>query len=175
MSTRSNKRTVGLLLLVVCGMFGFGFAMVPLYSVFCELTGLNGKTGVVRADELDGVVDTSREITVEFLGTVNSAMSLDFRPVKTRMRVHPGQIYEVSYNAKNASDKATVGQAVPSVTPMVASKYFSKTECFCFTRQRFESGEGRDMPVRFVVGKDLPPDVSTITLSYTFFQIDDES
>ena len=154
-------------------MFGFGFALVPLYDIFCEITGLNGKTGVVEESAVPDTVDTTREITVEFVANVNSALPWEFRPVQKKMRVHPGQVYSASFVAHNLADRTLVGQAVPSVSPAVASRYFDKTECFCFTRQRFEAGESREMPVRFVVGTRLPKDVSTVTLAYTFFNADD--
>lgn len=163
------------LLLVVIGMFGFGYALVPLYDVFCEITGLNGKPGVVQAQALGKGVDQSREVTVEFIGNVNSSLKWQFYPLSKRMQVHPGKVYETTYYAKNLSDVDVVGQAVPSVTPAVGSKHFNKTECFCFTRQAFAAGEGREMPVRFVVDTGLPKEISTLTLAYTFFKVDNES
>jgi cytochrome c oxidase assembly protein subunit 11 len=169
---RANIRSAGRLGLVVLAMFGFGFALVPLYNVFCEITGLNGKTGVVEAGALDGVVDYSRTVTVEFTGSVSSRLPWEFAPVDYKMKVHPGKIYEASFIARNLASVAKVGQAVPSVAPAVASKYFDKTECFCFTAQRFEAGETRELPLRFVVGAGLPPEIKTVTLSYTFFERD---
>lgn len=168
-------RLVRNLFLVVIGMFGFGYALVPLYDVFCEITGLNGKPGVVQAEALSEGVDQSREVTVEFIGNVNSSLKWQFYPRTKRMRVHPGEVYEAQYYAKNLAASDVVGQAVPSVTPAVASKYFNKTECFCFTRQAFAAGEGREMPVRFVVDTRLPSAISTVTLAYTFFRVDNES
>lgn len=156
-------------------MFGFGFALVPLYDVFCELTGLNGKTGVVQASALDGAVDESRLVTVEFTANVNSGLPWEFAPVNYKMKVHPGKVYEASFIARNLAAATKVGQAVPSVSPATASRYFDKTECFCFTAQRFESGEQRELPLRFVVGKNLPSEIKTVTLSYTFFERDKKS
>lgn len=171
----SNTRLVRRLLLVTLGMFGFGYALVPLYDIFCEVTGLNGKPGVVQAESLDGEVDRTREITVQFVGQLNSSLPWDFYPIEKTMKVHPGEVYETQFYAKNLSAQPLIGRAVPSVAPAVASKYFNKTECFCFTQQSFAAGEGREMPVRFVVGTSLPKDVSTVTLAYTFFKFDDES
>lgn len=168
----ANLRSAGRLALVVLAMFGFGFALVPLYNVFCEITGLNGKTGVVEATALDGAVDYSRLVTVEFTGSVNSRLPWEFAPVNYKMEVHPGKVYEASFVARNLASSARVGQAVPSVAPAVASRYFDKTECFCFTAQRFEAGESRELPLRFVVDADLPPEINTVTLSYTFFERD---
>ena len=166
---RANGRTARRLAVVVLAMFGFGYALVPLYDVLCEITGLGGRTGVVAAGSLDGGVDTSRTVKVQFLGTVNSRLPWEFRPNVASMEVHPGQVYETSYFARNLSETATVGQARPSVAPSVASLHFNKTECFCFVQQEFAPGEARDMPVRFVLSRELPAEIVTVTLSYTFF------
>jgi cytochrome c oxidase assembly protein subunit 11 len=151
-------------------MFGFGFALVPLYDVFCEITGLNGKTGVVEASELDGRVDQERLVTVEFVASVNSRLPWKFTPERRQMQVHPGEIYEAKFVARNLASEAMIGQAVPSVAPATASRYFNKTECFCFSQQRFEAGEERRLPVRFVIDRALPSNIGTVTLSYTFFK-----
>ena len=166
---QANGKTARRLAVVVLAMFGFGYALVPLYDVLCEITGLGGRTGVVEAGALDGAVDTSRTVKVQFLGTVNSRLPWEFRPGVASMEVHPGQVYETTYFARNLSDTATIGQARPSVAPSVASLHFNKTECFCFVEQEFAPGEARDMPVRFVLSRDLPADIATVTLSYTFF------
>lgn len=158
------------LVFVVIGMFGFGYLMVPLYNVLCDITGLNGKTGVIssaQASEL--VIDEDRWINVEFTGTVNVSGPWEFRPAQASLKIQPGKPYSVSYVAKNLADRQIVGQAVPSVAPRQASKYFSKTECFCFTNQVFEANEEKDMPVVFVVDPALPKSVDSIVLSYTFF------
>lgn len=166
---RGNRRLALRLAVVVVAMFGFGYALVPLYEVICEITGFGGRTGVAEESSLDGVVAADRTVTVEFLGTVNSALPWEFRPTVASMRIHPGEVYETKYLARNLSAAAVVGQARPAVNPSAAAVYFSKTECFCFTQQRLEGGEQRLMQVRFVVGRELPADIRTITLSYTFF------
>ena len=166
---QANGRTARRLAVVVLAMFGFGYALVPLYDVLCEITGLGGRTGVVSASALDGAVDTNRTVKVQFLGTVNSRLPWEFHPNVASMEVHPGQVYETTYFARNLSDAATVGQARPSVAPSVASLHFNKTQCFCFVEQKFAPGEARDMPVRFVLSRNLPADIETVTLSYTFF------
>ncbi len=166
---RANRRFALKLAGLTLAMFGFGYALVPIYNVFCEITGINGKTGRVEASALDGAVDLSREVTVEFITSVNGSFALEFEPEVTRMTVHPGGLYEASFVASNLSDRATVGQAVPSVAPSSAASHFNKTECFCFTQQSFKARESKRMPVRFVVDRDLPEHVRTITLSYTFF------
>jgi len=167
----ANRRVVTRLAVVVLGMFGFGFALVPLYDVFCQVTGLNGKTGRIELEQaLSDNVDTGRMVTVEFLATVNSELPWEFRPVVKKIRVHPGEVTEVSYHARNLNDHSVTGQAVPSLAPGLAAKYFNKTECFCFTRQTLGPREARDMPLRFVVDPDLPVDIRTVSLSYTFYQ-----
>ena len=154
---------------VVVGMFGFGFALVPLYDVFCEVTGLNGKTGdnPVVVNTLQ--VDTSREIEVEFVASLNEGMPWEFKPLQHSVTVHPGQPTRIEYVAINRTDETITGQAVPSVSPGQAAEYFQKKECFCFTEQKLEPGEEKRMPVIFVVDPELPDDVSQLALSYTFF------
>ena len=168
-TARANRKTAGRLAVVVLAMFGFGYALVPLYDVLCEITGLGGRTGVVAANALDGEADTSRTVKVQFLGTVSSRLPWEFRPEVASMEVHPGRVYETTYFARNLSTVGTIGQARPSVAPSVASLHFNKTECFCFTRQEFGPGEARSMPVRFVLGRDIPAEIEVVTLSYTFF------
>jgi cytochrome c oxidase assembly protein subunit 11 len=154
-------------------MFGFGFALVPLYDVFCDITGLNGKTGRVEASEINiDQVDRSRTIEVRFLANTNTGLPWSFEPLVKKMEVHPGQIYEAVYRVRSASASKTLGQAVPSVSPGLAAKHFNKTECFCFTQQSLEARETRDMPIRFIVGTDISEDIEQITLSYTFFSLD---
>jgi cytochrome c oxidase assembly protein subunit 11 len=154
-------------------MFGFGFALVPLYDVFCDITGLNGKTGRIEAAEIDaGQVDTSRTIEVRFLANTNTGLPWQFEPLVKKMEIHPGQVYEAVFRVRSASEQTTLGQAVPSVSPGLASLHFNKTECFCFTQQELAGRETRDMPLRFVVGTGISEDIQQITLSYTFFSLD---
>lgn len=167
---RANRRLSLRLTVVVVAMFGFGYTILPLlYDAVCELTGLGGRPAVAQESQLSGIVDAERLVTVQFLGTVNSALPWEVRPTVTKMRIHPGRLYDATYFARNLSSNATVGTATPTITPTKAALYFTKTECFCFSEQKFEGGEGREMPVRFVVGAGLPPGIHTITLSYTFF------
>jgi cytochrome c oxidase assembly protein subunit 11 len=145
--------------------------MVPLYDVFCDITGINGKTGRIELEEaLSQQVDEDRLVTVEFLAMVNSDLPWEFRPMIRKIRVHPGEITEVNYYARNKTDHPVAGQAVPSLAPGLAAKYFNKTECFCFTRQSLGPGEGKKMPLRFVVDPELPDNIRTVSLSYTFYQ-----
>lgn len=159
---------LGLLAVV---MFGFGYAMVPLYDKFCEITGLGGRTGeqVVESELVEGV-DESRNVTVHFDANVNSGLPWRFEPQEVMKEVHPGRLYETTYLATNESDRTVVAQAVPSVAPGKASLYFNKTECFCFTEQVLAPGESREMPVRFIIDPQLPARVNLVTLSYIVYE-----
>ncbi len=169
---QANRRMFRRLGLAALAMFGFGYALVPLYNVFCEVTGLNGKpTG--RIESAAAVTpDRSRTVTVEFTASVHRGMPWEFRPEQKRMQVHPGEEMVARYTARNATSDTIVGQAIPSVSPGLAAAHFRKIECFCFSRQELKAGETREMPVRFVVDPDLDPAVRTVTLSYTFFNTD---
>ncbi|MFV9615823.1 MAG: cytochrome c oxidase assembly protein [Gammaproteobacteria bacterium] len=165
----ANKKVVQNLLFAVLGMFCFGFALVPLYDVFCEYTGLNGKTGVQYVSEEQMQIDTSREIKVEFLANLNDGMPWEFKPLATAVRVHPGEATRIEYVARNKTDRDIIGRATPSVSPGQAAAYFQKTECFCFTEQVLKAGEEKIMPVVFIIDPAIDEDVNEITLSYTFF------
>jgi cytochrome c oxidase assembly protein subunit 11 len=171
---QANRRTTKKLFLTVAGMFAFAIVvMPPLYTLICDITGLNGKTGRIEKERaLTTFVDKDRTVTVEFVANMNNRMPWEFRPVVKRMQVHPGELSKVSFYAKNLTDHRMVGQAVPSVAPAAASIYFNKTECFCFTQQTFEARQEMDMPVRFVIDPKLPKNIKTVTLSYTFFDTD---
>ncbi|MDR3418426.1 MAG: cytochrome c oxidase assembly protein [Nevskia sp.] len=157
---------------VVACMFGFGFALVPLYGAICQLTGLNGKNaGMLVSAKVQEQVDSKRTVKVEFLTTVNGGRVWTFKAEQPAIEVHPGQLYTVYFDAANQQDQDVVGQAVPSVAPWSAAKHLHKTECFCFNQQPFKAGEAKHMPVRFMLDPELPADVDTVTLSYTFFDV----
>lgn len=159
------------LFLVAIAMFGFGYALVPLYNVFCEVTGLNGKTGKISAEKIDTRnINPDRWVTVEFDTNVNSELPWNFRSEKTKMKVHPGELADAIFVVENKSNIPLIGQAIPSVAPAQASLFFNKTECFCFVQQTLAPGERKEMRVKFVVGTGLPEKISTLTLSYTFFK-----
>ena len=171
------RRSAGWLKLagVALAAFAFTFALVPLYRIACEKVfgiRLEQGPGQVR-DVAAGQARQSRTVTVQFDGGVNSKLPWAFHPAQLTMQVVPGELNEAMYVARNDGDRAIVGSATPSVAPARASGHFTKTECFCFTAQTLEPGESRDMPVRFIVDRDLPDDVKTITLSYTFFKNED--
>lgn len=168
---KSHLKVASKLLAVAFAMFGFGYLMVPLYDIICDITGLNGKTGRVSAETVASVaIDEEREVIVEFVSSINQGGSWIFRPNEKTMTVQPGKLYTTSYYAENLTDNYVVAQATPSVSPFAAAKYFNKTECFCFTRQPFEGKSSKDMPITFIIDEDLPINVDRITLSYTFFR-----
>ncbi|MDR6990397.1 cytochrome c oxidase assembly protein [Luteimonas sp. 3794] len=172
--TRPTSKTVGIGKLVGISVvaFAFTFSLVPLYRIACEkVFGIRLENSAVTAPATSAT-PAERWVTVEFDATVNSRLPWSFRPNETRMRVRVGEQYETTYYAHNDSTAPVVGSATPSVAPARASGFFQKTECFCFTAQTLEAGETRDMPVRFIIDPSLPPDVNTVTLSYTFFKND---
>ncbi len=166
---QKNAKLVRILVLVVVGMFGFGYALVPLYDVLCEVTGLNGKVESSAVKEVIYEVDKKREITVEFMTALNEATPMVFRSEMKKLKVHPGEYYTVNFYAENKTDKVMVARAIPSISPGAIAEFLKKTECFCFSEQTFKAREGRTMPVRFVVDPEIPKEYKTITLAYTFF------
>lgn len=175
--TRSHWMVAGKMLMLACAMFGFGYLMVPMYNIICDITGLNGKTGRVSIESVAQVTSPveEREVVVEFTASINQGGSWIFRPEVKTMTVVPGKLYHASYYAENLTNEAVVAQATPSVTPFSAAKYFNKTECFCFTRQPFEPKGSKDMPLTFIIDADLPVNIDRVTLSYTFFRSADQS
>lgn len=170
MKSNNIKITTRRLSLLVVLMFGFGFALVPIYDVFCDITGLNGKTGKLDIKDSSSLkVDSDRFVTVEFDTNINESLPWGFTANNYKMRVHPGEVTEAVFIVKNKTDRPIVGQAIPSVAPSQASLFFNKTECFCFTEQTLLANEEREMKVRFVVDSKLPEKIETLTLSYTFF------
>jgi cytochrome c oxidase assembly protein subunit 11 len=169
--SKKNSTTIKLLA-VVAGMFGFGFALVPLYGAICQLTSLNGKnSSLINAAQVTEQADESRTVKVQFLATVNGGRIWSFKPEQAQVDVHPGKLYTVYFDAQNQQDEAVIGQAVPSVAPWNAAAHLHKTECFCFNQQAFAAEENKRMPVRFMLDRALPAGVDTVTLSYTFFDV----
>jgi cytochrome c oxidase assembly protein subunit 11 len=177
--TTLNRQMLIRLLSVALFMFGFGYALVPAYKAICEITGINVVTnkneygirafGAQKPAKDSSQVDLTRTITIEF--DSNTKGPLRFRPVKNYMEIHPGELNQITYEVVNEQNKVIVAQAIPSYAPKVATNHFTKIECFCFSQQTLQPKESRQMPVMFVVDKNLPKDVKTITLSYTFFEI----
>ena len=167
-----NRRMLAKLAVIIVLMFGFGYALVPLYRAICAVTGINVLT---KVDEdaarfaRNTQVDTSRTIKIVFDANIQGPWR--FRPVQSSMEVHPGELATIVYEIANQQDREMAGQAIPSYAPMQAAQYFKKLECFCFSQQDLKARETREFPVVFVVDPKLPKDVHTITLSYTFFEV----
>ncbi len=177
MTRTAGKRTAIKLALIPLVMFGFGYALVPLYNVFCDITGLGGR-GVKQVDAatLDTAgVDRSRDIRIEFITSVNGDLPWRFKALTGTTRINPGALNKAEFVVENTSDQTIVGRATYNVTPSVASVYFSKTECFCFTEQALAPGEKMTMPVRYMIDTDLPDNIKGVTLSYTFFGLPESS
>ena len=171
---RRIARTTRRLALAAALMFGFGFALVPLYNVVCQVAGLNGKSTTLRDASTNPSPNSQaegREVTVEFVASTNTDLPWDFKPRIARMKVRVGQTVEAVYVAHNRAAQEITAQAIPSVAPGLAAKHFHKFECFCFTKQTLAAGEQKDMKVRFRIDPELPSDVHTVTLSYTFFDL----
>ena len=170
-SRRLNAQMLGKLTVVAVMMFGFGYALIPLYKKICEITGINVLTPKDISIESIGntQVDKTRTVTVEFDG--NAQGPWRFRPTVSSMQVHPGEMAQVVYEVVNTQARSIDAQAIPSYAPQQAATHFKKVECFCFKQQTLGPNEAKQMPVVFFVDAALPKDVKTITLSYTFFEI----
>ncbi len=152
-------------------MFGFAYLLVPLYEVFCEITGLNGRTLTVAKSPTQDMVNMERSVTIQFLSHAHEPHKWRFSSEKVSMKVHPGMVYTTYYKAKNLANENATIRAVPSTAPGLASRYLEKIECFCFKEQSFTALEERDMPVSFKVNPRLPKRIKTISLSYAFFDV----
>lgn len=169
-NARSNQVLLRKLLIVAAAMFGFGFVLVPFYKKICEVTGINS---VLRADTVVNTqVDGGRWLTVEFDTNVRNDLPWTFIPIERSVRIHPGELAQVMFEIRNNGSRPVTGQAIPSYGPQLAARHFKKLDCFCFTQQVLAPGEAKRMPVVFVIERDLPQDVNTITLSYTFFEVE---
>jgi cytochrome c oxidase assembly protein subunit 11 len=166
---RDNRTLLAKLCVIVVAMFGFGYALVPFYEKICEATGLRN---LASADVVANTqVDTTRDVRIEFDSNIRK-LPWRFRALSPVTQVHPGEVKQVVFEIVNATDRPLTGQAYPSYGPPNAAQYFRKLECFCFSKQTLQPGERREMPVVFVIDASLPPDVATITLSYTFFEVE---
>jgi cytochrome c oxidase assembly protein subunit 11 len=170
-----NRRMVGKLVVVIVLMFGFGYALVPIYRTICEALGINVlarsevQSGEAGGPAANSQVDLGRVVTIEF--DANARGPWDFKPAQAKVDVHPGEVTTVMYEFRNRQNRTITAQAIPSYAPAVAMAHFKKLECFCFTQQVLKPGESRQWPVVFVVDRKLPKNVRTITLSYTFFEV----
>lgn len=185
MPVRSHRKLLIKLLAVIALAFAFGFALVPLYDVFCQMTGLNGKTGAKPGNlGISGIsntvtappssIDRSRTVTVEFMGTVMPGLPWEMTPMTSSLDLHPGELHQARFRVHNLSDKTIVGQAIPSVSPGLAAQHFEKLDCFCFAEQTLAPGETKEMPLTFIVKPELDKDIRTISLAYAFFIVSDK-
>ncbi|SFL06380.1 cytochrome c oxidase assembly protein subunit 11 [Nitrosomonas aestuarii] len=167
--TLSNLTMMKKLLIFSVVMFVFGYAMVPFYEKFCEVTGINN---LLQPDKLvkDLEVDTERWVNIEFDANTRG-LPWDFKPMQRSVRIHPGEPVEVMYEITNNSERAISGQAIPSYSPRFLDQHLRKFECFCFTKQELKPNEVRQMPVQFVIEPSLPKEIHTVTISYTFFEL----
>jgi cytochrome c oxidase assembly protein subunit 11 len=177
---RDNRRMLGKLAVIALAMFGFGYALVPMYKTICDALGINvlsvservtsaGLADVAARRKTNTQVDTSRKVTIEF--DANARGPWDFKPAVSSLQVHPGELATVMYEFRNKQPRTMAAQAIPSYAPMRASAHFNKLECFCFNEYTLAPGETKSWPVVFYVDPKLPKDVTTITLSYTFFEV----
>lgn len=164
--------TVVKLSAVAVAMFAFVFVvMVPLYDVLCDALGINGKTSGEAYTAVQAGVDENREITMQFVATNNDGMPWEFRPTERVMVINPGAVNDTVFYARNPLPRNMVAQAIPSVSPSRAAEYLHKTECFCFNRQPLDGRSATEMPLQFIIDRDLPADITTVTLSYTIFDV----
>lgn len=167
----ANNALLKRLGIVVLGMFGFGFALVPFYEKICEVTGIRNIDQPAERALVNTQVDTSRSVRVELDANVRT-MAWTFKPAEPVVNVHPGELKQVVYEVVNTTDRVVTGQAIPSYGPQAAAQYFRKLDCFCFATQTLQPGERREMPVVFVIDPSVPADMPAIALSYTFFEVE---
>lgn len=166
---QTHRKTISWIIVALVLSFTFAFALVPLYNTFCQISGINGKTAGRYKIDYSLEVDTSRTIQVQFTTSLNKNLAWEFRPMIKSLTVHPGELKQVSFYAKNLADRSIIGRAIPSITPGPAAAFMHKTECFCFNEQPLKSQEEIIMPLVFFIDKKLPKDISEMTLSYTMF------
>lgn len=173
---KRNRRTVVTLTAVVCVMFAFGFVVSPLYKLICEIAGIQTVAVPVQqpAANTPAITDDERQVTVKFDTTVSADLPWKFMPLERSVIVQPGRITLAKFVARNLAEETVTGQAIPSIVPWQAAGYFTKTECFCFSKQELGPGASKEMVVQFMVSPDLPADIRTLTLSYTFMNHDPE-
>ena len=166
---RDNRTLLAKLVVIVVAMFGFGYALVPFYEKICQVTGIRD---IAQPDPVANTqIDASRDVRIELDSNVRK-LPWQFHPLTRAIGVHPGEVRQVMFEIVNTTNRPLTGQAVPSYGPIEAGQYFKKLECFCFAKQTLQPGERRQMPVVFVIDRALPADIPTITLSYTFFEVE---
>ncbi len=170
-TSRSKLNHTSLLALLAVGMFGFAFALVPLYEVFCELTGINGRTSGQAETASPAVKDSKRVFTIQFLARTGKGLAWEFRPTVQEMQVKPGEIHTTWFYVRNRANKAVTAQAVPSISPGLAALHLKKIECFCFNQQQLAANGEMEMPLQFYIDAELPEEISTLSLSYTMYPV----
>lgn len=166
---KANRTLTRQLWLFAAGAFAFGFALVPLYNVICDVTGYGDKSRLRQASTIAAVPDLNRVVTIELLADSPSFGDWEFRPEQPTVEVHPGQLYEAKFYARNLRAQPVTAQAIPSIAPLQATQYFHKTECFCFTPQAFDARQERELTVRFIVDPKLPVNIDRLTLAYSMY------
>jgi cytochrome c oxidase assembly protein subunit 11 len=166
---KANRSLTRQLWVFALGFFIFGFALVPLYSVLCDITGYGDRTQLARASTFAASEPTDRLVTIEFISATPTFGDWEFRPEAGSLQIHPGQLYEAKFYAKNLRAQPVMAQAVPSIAPLDSTQYFHKTECFCFTPQAFEANQARELTVRFIVDPKLPINIDRLTLAYSMY------
>ncbi len=172
---RANRKLTWQLWLFAAGSLAFGFALVPLYNVLCDLTGYGDRSKLQQAASVVEAPDNTRTITIEFISSAPTFGNWEFRPEVAHIEVHPGKLYEAKFYARNLREQPVTAQAVPSIAPMQATQYFQKTECFCFRPQRFDGRQARELSVRFIVDPKLPATIDRLTLGYAMYDSQDNS
>lgn len=170
---QQNRRLTRNLWCFVAGAFAFGWALVPLYDVLCSITGFGNKKELLIAAEVSTKIDLNRTVTVEFVSSMPTVGAWEFAPEAASLQVHPGQLYEATFRARNLIAQAVTAQAVPSIAPGSATQYFRKTDCFCFTPQHFAANQERELKVRFFVDPAMPRNIDRVTLGYAMFNVPD--
>lgn len=168
-SANANRKLTRQLWLFTAGSFAFGFALVPLYDVICDVTGYGDRSRLVEAASVTEAPDANRTVTVEFISTRPTIGAWEFRPGANEMQIQPGKLYEATFHARNLRDQPVTATAVPSVSPLQATQYFQKTDCFCFTPQAFDAQQTRELTVRFIVDPKLPANIDRLTLGYAMY------
>jgi cytochrome c oxidase assembly protein subunit 11 len=166
---KENRKLTWQLWLFAAGFLGFGFALVPLYNVLCDVTGYGDRSKLQQAANVIEAPNDTRTITIEFLSSVPTFGSWEFRPERAQIEVHPGRLYEAKFYARNLRDASVTAQAIPSIAPLQATQYFHKTECFCFRPQHFAGQQARELSVRFIVDPKLPATIDRLTLAYAMY------
>jgi cytochrome c oxidase assembly protein subunit 11 len=166
---RANRRLTRQLWLFAAGSLAFGFALVPLYDVLCEVTGYGDRSKLLESAAVTEAPDETRTVTVELISTAPTFGTWEFRPFTAQLEVHPGRLYEAKFFARNLRAQPVTAQAIPSIAPLQATQYFRKTDCFCFTPQAFEAEQARELTVRFIIDPRLPAHIDRLTLGYAMY------